>query len=75
MLNYYLDISEEEYVDTTYTTKMQEVETNEWIDVQPSFTGFPYRSMKQVMISNTLPTLVWNVSITPIRAHYTLSKE
>ena len=22
-----------------------------------------------------LPTLVWNVSITPIKAHYTLSKE
>jgi len=31
--------------------------------------------MKQIMISNMLPTLVWNVSITPIKAHYTLTKE
>lgn len=31
--------------------------------------------MKQVMISNMLPTLVWNVSITPIKAHYTLFQE
>jgi len=75
MLNYYLDISEEEYVDTTYTQKMMTVETNEWIDVQPQFIGYPYRSMKQIMISNMLPTLVWNVSITPIKAHFTLSKE
>mmetsp|Transcript_22984 Transcript_22984/g.28524 ORF Transcript_22984/g.28524 Transcript_22984/m.28524 type:complete len:260 (+) Transcript_22984:452-1231(+) len=75
MVNYYLDISEEEYVDMTYTTKAQEVETGEWLDVQPIFTGFPYRSMKQLMITNMLPTLVWNVSITPIKAHYTLTKE
>ena len=27
------------------------------------------------MLTNMLPTLVWNVSITPIKAHYTLSKE
>ena len=27
------------------------------------------------MISNMLPTLIWNVSITPIKAHYTLFKE
>ena len=31
--------------------------------------------MKQLMITNMLPTLVWNVSITPIKAHYTMSKE
>jgi len=28
-----------------------------------------------MMISNMLPTIVWNVSITPIKAHYTLFKE
>ena len=28
-----------------------------------------------MMISNMLPTLIWNVSITPIKAHYTLFKE
>ena len=27
------------------------------------------------MITNMLPTLVWNVSITPIKAHFTMSKE
>ena len=27
------------------------------------------------MISNMLPTLIWNVSITPIKAHYTLFQE
>ena len=27
------------------------------------------------MVSNMLPTIVWNVSITPIKAHYTLYKE
>ena len=31
--------------------------------------------MKQLMITNMLPTLVWNVSITPIKAHITLWKE
>ena len=46
MLNYYLDISEEEYVDTTYTTRAMTVDTNEWIDVMPTYIGFPYRSMK-----------------------------
>ena len=75
MVNYHLDISEEEYVDTTYYEKAQEVETGQWIDIVPTFQGFPYRSMKQLMITNMLPTLVWNVSITPIKAHYTMSKE
>jgi len=28
-----------------------------------------------MMISNMLPTIIWNVSITPIKAHYTLFKE
>ena len=37
--------------------------------------GFPYRAMHQMMITNMLPTIVWNVSITPIKAHYTLFKE
>ena len=46
MVNYYLDISEEEYVDTTYFQKAQEVETGEWVDIVPTFTGYPYRSMK-----------------------------
>ena len=31
--------------------------------------------MHQMMISNMLPTIIWNVSITPIKAHYTLFKE
>ena len=41
----------------------------------PIFIGFPYRAMQQMMISNMLPTIIWNVSITPIKAHYTLFKE
>ena len=28
-----------------------------------------------MMISNMLPTIIWNVSITPIKAHYTLFQE
>ena len=44
-------------------------------DINPTYTGFPYRAMKQVMISNMLPTIIWNVTITPIKAHYTLTKE
>ena len=37
MVNYHLDISEEEYVDTTYFEKAQEVETGQWIDIVPTF--------------------------------------
>ena len=37
MVNYHLDISEEEYVDTTYYEKAQEVETGQWIDIVPTF--------------------------------------
>jgi len=57
------------------TVEATTVETNEKIDINPTFTGFPYRAMKQIMISNMLPTIIWNVSITPIKAHYTLYKE
>ena len=72
LVNYYLDITEEEYTDTTYTIESKTSETGE---EYPKFTGFPYRSMEQMMISNMLPTLIWNVSITPIKASYTLFQE
>ena len=78
MVNYYLDITEEEYVDTTYTVQVPSSEPGkdgELVSGYPTYQGFNYRSMKQIMISNMLPTLIWNVSITPIKAHYTLSKE
>ena len=73
MVNYYLDISEEEYIDETFevpVTDENDQPTGEMMN--PTYVGFPYRSMKQVMITNMLPTLVWNVSITPIKAHYTM---
>ena len=72
MVNYYLDITEEEYTDTTYTVDAPEKENGQ---ENPSFVGFPYRAMEQMMISNMLPTIIWNVSITPIKAHYTLFQE
>ena len=75
LVNYYLDITEEEYTDTTYTVSKTDEETGEVTEENPKFVGFPYRSMHQMMISNMLPTIIWNVSITPIKAHYTLFKE
>ena len=49
--------------------------TGETTTKNPTFVGFPYRAMHQMMISNMLPTIIWNVSITPIKAHYTMFKE
>ena len=74
-MNYYLDITEEEYTDTTFTVKTTDEETGEVTEKNPNYTGFPYRSMHQIMASNMLPTIVWNVAITPIKAHFTLYKE
>ena len=54
---------------------MTNEETGESKDINPTFIGYPYRAMHQMMISNMLPTIIWNVSITPIKAHYTLCKE
>jgi hypothetical protein len=75
LVNYFLDITEEEYVDMSRTVQAQAVDSGEMVDIHPAYTGYPYRAMKQVMISNMLPTLIWNVTITPIKAHYTLTKE
>lgn len=75
LVNYYLDISEEEYTDTTYSRTITDPETGDTNTDNPVFIGYPYRAMHQMMISNMLPTLIWNVSITPIKAHYTLFKE
>ena len=76
LVNYYLDITEEEYTDTTYTVPVLDSVTQEQVNTtNPIFIGFPYRAMQQMMISNMLPTIIWNVSITPIKAHYTLFKE
>lgn len=74
-MNYYLDITEEEYTDTTYTVSVEDEQTGEWSSENPTFVGFPYRSMHQLMISNMLPTIMWNIQITPIKAHYTMYKE
>ena len=45
MMNYYLDISEEEYTDTTYTVSRLDEESGEYVTENPKFIGFPYRSM------------------------------
>ena len=74
LVNYYLDITEEEYTDTTYTINAKD-DSGADTEKNPTFIGYPYRSMHQMMISNMLPTIIWNVSITPIKAHYTLFKE
>ena len=44
-MNYYLDISEEEYIDTTYTVTETNEETGETASKNPVFIGYPYRAM------------------------------
>lgn len=44
-VNYYLDITEEEYTDTTYKVEKKSEETGETTQENPIFIGFPYRSM------------------------------
>ena len=72
MVNYYLDISEAEYTDTTYTVSEMDPETGEVEEKNPVFIGFPYRSMSQEMITNMLPIVVFNMQITPIKVNYTM---
>ena len=46
LVNYYLDISEEEYVDQTYKTNIVVNEdTQETMVANPTFIGYPYRAM------------------------------
>ena len=47
MVNYYLDISEAEYTDITYTVTEKNEETGVTETKNPVFIGFPYRSMTQ----------------------------
>ena len=72
MVNYYLDISEAEYTDTTYTVTAVNPDTGEVEEKNPVFIGFPYRSMSQEMITNMLPIVVFNMQITPIKVNYTM---
>ena len=72
MVNYYLDISEAEYKDTTQTVSVFNEITKTDEKTHPVYVGFPYRMMQTMMITNSLPILTWNVSITPIKAHYTM---
>ena len=46
MMNYYLDISEEEYTDTSYSVQRKNEETGETTEEHPKFIGFPYRAMQ-----------------------------
>ena len=72
MVNYYLDISEAEYQDTTYKTDVTDKNTGITTKDHPIFTGFPYRSMEQEAISNQLPSIIFNLQITPIKVFYTM---
>ena len=45
LVNYYLDISEEEYIDTTYTVSEKDENTGETTTKNPTFIGYPYRAM------------------------------
>ena len=45
MVNYYLDITESEYTDITYETTKMDHESGEAFKSNPTFVGFPYRSM------------------------------
>ena len=45
LVNYYLDISEEEYTDTTYTVTTTDEVTGETTTKNPTFVGFPYLSL------------------------------
>ena len=46
MLNYYLDITEEEYTDTTYVLEATSMKTKETTVGHPTFEGYKYRSMQ-----------------------------
>ena len=47
MVNYYLDITETEYTDVTYTIEEKDEVTGEVKEKHPVFVGFPYRTMDQ----------------------------
>ena len=51
-VNYFLDITEMEYTDTTYTVQEKDEKTGEIKTKNPTFVGFQYRSMEQMMITN-----------------------
>lgn len=72
-VNYFLDITEMEYTDVTYKTNIKDETTGDVTYGNPTYIGFQYRSMFQQMITNQLPTIVFNTSITPMKVHYTIS--
>ena len=74
-VNYFLDITEMEYTDMTYKVANRNDITGETTYENPTFIGFQYRSMHQQMITNQLPTITFNTSITPMKVHYTISYE
>jgi uncharacterized integral membrane protein len=39
------------------------------------FIGFPYRMMTQEMITMMLPTIMFNIQVTPIMVNYTMYYE
>jgi len=61
MVNYYLDISETEYTDSTYEVDHQDESTGQIVKKNPVFVGFPYRSMSQEVITNMLPNIIFNI--------------
>ena len=74
-VNYFLDITEMEYTDVTYKTDVTDPVTGKTEYKHPTYIGFQYRSMFQQMITNQLPTIVFNTSITPMKVHYTIYYE
>ena len=51
-VNYFLDITEVEYTDVTYKTEVKDDTTGNYEFKNPTFVGFKYRSMFQLMITN-----------------------
>lgn len=61
-VNYYLDITEAEYKDTT-----KEVEGK-----NPTYSHFAYRSMETAFATSSMPAIWFKYNISPVKVNYTL---